>query len=111
MTGECDRDLVLCKSLFATEKAISVSRNRFAPYWGSSDLVIRKLNQLHQFGWNYVRERALPPAPYKGRRKIYCSPTNSDMVRWLAPVLLKKAMHYPFRLKIVKHGQIAIRII
>jgi hypothetical protein len=109
LTEELDGGLVLCKSLFATEKTLSVSKNRYAPYWGSTDLVIRKLNELHQFGWDYVRGKAVAPAPYQGKRKIYRSPTNADMVRWLGPVLIKKAVQYPFRRNIVQHWRIALR--
>src|SRR6266567_2602478 len=42
LTEELDGGVVLCKSLFATQPTVMVSRNRFAPYWGSTDLVIRK---------------------------------------------------------------------
>src|SRR6202007_2537062 len=49
LSEELDAGLVLCKSLFATQKTLSVSKNRYAPYWGSTDLVIRKLNELHRF--------------------------------------------------------------
>jgi len=109
LTEELDGGLVLCKSLFATQDTLSISKNRFGPYWGATDLVIRKLNELHQFGWEYVRQKALPPAPYMGKRRIYRSPTNSDMIRWLGPILWKKAVKYPFRKKAVDHWRIGIR--
>jgi hypothetical protein len=107
---ESGQGLVLCKSLFATERTLSVSRNRYTPYWGSSDLIIRKLNELHQFGWEYVRERALSSTPYKGKRDVYDTPTNQDMLPWLGPILLKKAISYPFRRETVQHWRIAIRV-
>jgi hypothetical protein len=110
LTEELDGGVVLCKSLFATQPTVMVSRNRFAPYWGSTDLVIRKLNELHQFGWDYVKERAVSPAAYKGRRKIYRSPTNLEILRWLGPLFLKKAVQYPFRKKKVQHWRIGVRV-
>lgn len=110
LSEELDAGLVLCKSLFATEGDWSMSRNRFTPYWGSTDLVIRKLNELHQHGWEFVREKAVAPTPYQGKRKIYKTPTNMELVRWLAPVFLKKAISYPFRRPTVHHWRIAIRI-
>ena len=109
LTEELDGGTVLCKSLFSTERTISVSRNRFAPYWGSTEFVIRKLHELHRFGWDYVQERALPRVAYKGKRKIYRNPGNSDLVRWLGPIFLKKALQYPFRKKTIQHWRIAIR--
>jgi hypothetical protein len=109
LTEELDGGLVLCKSLFTTRPTVSMSVNRFAPYWGAADLVIRKLNELHQFGWEHLEKNAVPPAPYRGKRKLYRLPTNSDMVSWLAPVFLKKAIQYPFRRPTIQHWQIAMR--
>jgi len=107
--NESGDGLVLEKSFFATEKTLSASRNRFIPYWGSTNLVIRKLNELHRCGWNCLREKAIPPRPYAGKRNPYKIPTNLEMVRWLAPALLRKAVSYPFRQPIVPHWRIAIR--
>lgn len=110
LTEELDGGLVLCKSLFATERTLSVSRNRYAPYWGSSDLMIRKLNELHRFGWDYLLEKAIPRTPYRGKRPLYKAPTNRDVLPWLGPILLKKAISYPFRKHSVQHWRIACRI-
>ena len=110
LTEELDGGLVLCKSLFATERTVSVSRNRYAPYWGSSDLIIRKLNELHRFGWDYVLEKAIPSAPYQGKRAIYRTPANRDILPWLGPILLKKAISCPFRKETVQHWRIASRV-
>lgn len=110
LTEELDGGLVLCKSLFATQQTLSVSKNRYVPYWGATDFVIRKLNELHQFGWDYVCKRAVPPAPYQGKRKIYRTPTNFEMLHWLGPQLLTKAAARPFRKNMVQHWRIGVRI-
>jgi hypothetical protein len=110
LTEELDGGLVLAKSLFATERTLSVSQNRYGPYWGSADLIIQKLNELHRFGWDYVLQRSLPPAPYQGKRSIYKTPTTLDLVPWLGPVLFKKAVSYPFRRQTVQHWKIASRV-
>jgi hypothetical protein len=110
LNEELDGGLVLCKSLFTTERTMCVSRNRFAPYWGSTDMAIRKLNELHQFGWDYVRLKALPAAPYRGKRKIYRRPKNFEMVRWLGPEILKKAVKRPLLGQTVQHWRIAVRV-
>jgi len=109
LTEELDGGLVLCKSQFTTQATMSMSANRYAPYWGSTDFMIRKLNELHQFGWEHVEKSAVPRAPYHGKRKLYRLPTNLDMVQWLAPLFLKKALRYPFRKRTVQHWQIAVR--
>src|SRR5712675_2043712 len=94
LTDELDAGLVLCKSLFTTQPTISMSANRYAPYWGSTDFMIRKLNELHQYGWEHIEKNVVSPAPYQGQRKLYRLPTNADMAQWLAPVFLKKAIQY-----------------
>jgi len=109
LTEELDGGLVLCKSLFPTQQTISMSANRQAPYWGSTDMVIRKLNELHQFGWEHLQQKAVPAARYEGKRKLYRTPTNSDIARWLGPVFLKKGFSYPFRRHRVQHWQIGLR--
>jgi hypothetical protein len=110
LTEQLDGGLVLCKSLFTTEQTTSASVNRYTPYWGSTDMVIRKLNELHRCGWDYVKAKSIPNAPYQGKRKIYRTPTNSEMTGWLGPVILKKAVAYPFRKRTVQHWKIAVRI-
>lgn len=108
--GDSSQPHVLAKSLFATEKTLSVSRNRYIPYWGSTDLIIAKLHKLHAHGWDHVLQSALPNAAHKGQKSSYESPTNGDVLQWLAPVLLKKAFAFPFRKEIVQHWRIAIRV-
>src|SRR5262249_7013852 len=110
LTEELDGGLVLCKALFATDSSISASRNRHVPYWATTEMVIQKLFELHRFGWEHVRRRALPSVPYRGRRKIYRAPVNGDLVKWLGPLLLKKAARYPFRRETVQHWRIAVRL-
>ena len=110
LNEELDGGLVLCKSLFTTEQTPSASVNRYTPYWGSTDMVIRKLNELHRCGWECVKAKSLPPAPYQGKRKLYRTPTNFEMAQWMGPVVLKKAVEYPFRKKSVQHWKIAVRI-
>lgn len=110
LTEELDAGVVLCKSLFTTQPTISTAQNAFGPYWGASDFVIRKLHELHRFGWEHVGQRSIPAAPYRGKRKLYRTPGNLDMVRWLGPVLAKKAIQQPFRKPTVQHWKIGIRV-
>jgi hypothetical protein len=72
-------------------------------------MMIRKLNELHQFGWQSLLEKSIPAVPYRGKRKIYKNPTNADLLPWLAPALAKKAVSYPFRKPIVQHWKIGCR--
>jgi len=110
LTEELDAGLVLCKSVFATERTLRVSQNRETAYWGSSDLLIRKLNELHRSGWDHLQQNALPAAPYQGKRKIYKTPSNRDMLFRFAPLALQSAVPARFRRKTVQHWRIAIRL-
>ena len=109
LSDELDGGFVLCKSTFATADSLFVSANRELPYWGGVHFVVRKLRELHEQGWDTVRARAVPPAPYIGKRKIYRRPTNAEMGGWLAPRLAMKAAARPFRRPSLVHWRVALR--
>jgi hypothetical protein len=90
LTEELDAGLVLSKAMFRTEPGLSLARNRLAPYWGAADMMIAQLRALHEYGWEHVRTRAVPPQPYQGKKKLYRKPTNMEMVRWLVPAVTRK---------------------
>lgn len=92
LTEELDAGKVLCKGLFATLRGSSWARNRVQPYWGSITFLIQKLHQLHQDGWERVESEMLPPAPYRGKTKIYTIPTNGQMLRWVGPLLARTCL-------------------
>ena len=100
---------MLGKALFPTTPGFSVARNRSDPYRGSATLVMQKLHELHQYGWEYLRARAIPPIPYLGKRRIYRRPTNVEVARWLVPTLARKAARRPFRGARRLHWRIALR--
>lgn len=109
LTEELDAGKVLCKGLFATYPGISLARNCVQPYWGATTFLIQKLYELHRYGWEHIERTAIPAAPYLGKKQIYRAPTNSEMVRWLAPVLTGKALRRLVRRSTVKHWRLAIR--
>jgi hypothetical protein len=109
LNEELDGGLVLAKALLATEPGWSVLRNRARPYWTGSWFVLRKLHELHQYGWEQVRAQARASRAPAGRRKLYRTPTNWEMVRALAPRLLKRLPARLFRRPRTAHWQIALR--
>ena len=109
LTEELDAGVVLGKALFPTTPGFSVARNRCDPYRGSATLMMQKLHELHQYGWDYLRARAIPPAPYLGKRRIYRRPTNVEVARWLVPTIARKAILRPFRGARAPHWRIALR--
>src|SRR5207245_5115588 len=72
-------------------------------------MVIRKLHELHENGWDSVRVKSLPSGPYLGKRNLYRAPTNAEMVRWLAPKLASKVLKRALRRPAVYHWRIGIR--
>src|SRR5258708_2332026 len=104
---------VLAKAHFSTEFGLSVRRNAARPFWGSIQLVMQKLWELHAFGWDFVKDRILPPTVYLGKRKNYRVPTNSVMVRWFVPQgtakLCRRGKRALSNSELVLRWQIAIR--
>lgn len=104
-----DGGTVLEKGLFATDLSISLRRNRIQVFWGSAHFVIAKLKTLHERGFQAVLDGAQPAAPYRGRREIYRTPTNVEVLRWFIGTLCRKVLG---RLspQQVEHWQIAVRV-
>jgi len=107
LTEELDAGPVLEKGMFATFPGVSRARNMLQPYWGASTFVIQKLHELHRYGWGHVESRARPAAQYRGRKRLYVEPTNEEMIRWLGPFIVRKAVRR--RHATIEHWQLAIR--
>lgn len=91
LTEELDAGFVLAKGYFATvPDSVSRAQNRFTPYWGSVHLVIQKLYELHNYGWEHLERQAVPSKPYQGKRKIYRTPKNWELAKWLIPTVAAK---------------------
>ena len=111
----CTSIVALCPSaiqraiaIFATSRGLSRNSNVFYPYWGSAHFVIRKLHQLHESGWEAVKEQVIPTAPYRGKTEIYRTPSNSQMTKWLLPKLGKKLARNPLHRDKVRHRRIGL---
>ena len=109
LTEALDAGKVLYKGLFATHAGFSQVRNRVQPYWGASTFMIQKLRELHAHGWDHVERNAVKPAPYEGKKKIYSTPSNVEMLRWLLP-LIGKTLRRLVRRPMIRHWRIAVRV-
>jgi len=109
LTEDLDAGRVLYKGHFATEPGFSLERNRVQPYWGASTFMIQKLWELRKHGWDHVERNIVKPAPYLGRKKIYTAPTNAEMLRWLAPLMIRKSAARAVRAPKIPHWRLAIR--
>lgn len=92
-----DAGTILAKGLYATNVSLSMTANRFAPYWSSEHFVIRALHELHVTG----RVRGLSDDPdsstYLGNRPIYRKPSNIDVASWIVPSVAAKAARAVWR--------------
>ncbi len=109
LTEQLDAGKVLYKGFFATDPGISRARNCVQPYWGASTFMIQKLRELHERGWEHVDRTALSPAPYLGKKKIYTVPSNSEMLGWLGPLIVRKSLRRLVRRPAFQHWRLAIR--
>ena len=86
-----DAGTILAKGLYATNVSLSMTANRFAPYWSSEHFVIRALHELHTTGAVRGLVETAESATYRGRRAIYRTPSNIDLARWVLPNVALKA--------------------
>ena len=87
LPGTASGGVVLCTAAFPTDSG-SLARNRVQPLYGSSHLVIVKLEQLHAFGWDWVA-RGADPLPAVHGRRLRGRPGAWALARWLGPRMLR----------------------
>ena len=110
LTEELDAGKVLCKGLFSSDSGrLSHAKNRLQPYWGASTFIIQKLCELQKYGWEHIQQNMVKPAPYLGKKKIYSTPTNWEMLQWLGPLILQKAYLKLVRQPKIQHWMLAVR--
>jgi hypothetical protein len=109
LSEELDGGLAVAKAQFATTHLPSVSENRFAVFWGSQHFVIRTMFQLHNHGWDSIRERAFPTTPYSGKTRIYRTPKNRAVIGWISRTFVTKVKARLKEHGLVPHWQIGLR--
>ncbi|HEY3821722.1 MAG TPA: hypothetical protein VGL81_31360 [Polyangiaceae bacterium] len=77
-------NLVLCRSRFGTGGNVFLAHYRQAPFWETTHFVVWKLHDLHELGWEHVRDRAAAPVPAAGAAGRAPTPSNAEMVKYLA---------------------------
>src|SRR5260370_25171318 len=92
LTEALDAGTVLCKGLAPTVSGFQLSKNRVQPYLLGTTFAIRKMFELHRGGFAELQEEVAPPQPYVRKRKIYRTPTNSQINPFLLPSVLLNAI-------------------
>jgi hypothetical protein len=109
LSEDLDAGLVLCKANLQTHLGVSLSRNRVMPYWTASFFVIRKLHELHQYGWEHVVQRSGFSRLVAGRKPLYRTPTNTQMMRFLLSWAYRDFILMRVQRDRVVHWRVALR--
>ena len=76
---------VLYRSYSATDP-VSLRRGRSGPYLKGVHLVLRRLRELHEHGWDRLASLATFPEPRTHAGRMRGTPSNSEMARFLARI-------------------------
>ena len=81
-TESVDDPHVIYRS-YSTTDEISLYRNRNAVYWKTANFALRRLRDVHQRGWDYVRSLPTYEEPVNYEASPAPSPSNPEMARFL----------------------------
>lgn len=104
-----DAGAVLARGVLATCPRPYVGMNRYNVYWSTQHFVIQKLYELHKYGPDHLERRTSACGAYQGKRAIYRAPTNTDMARWLAPMIARSALRKYSARAGISHWRIGLR--
>jgi hypothetical protein len=85
--------LVLCRSAFGSQGNLFLAHLRRVALWETTHFVVWKLHDLHELGWERLREQAMPRAARLPAPGVARPPTTADMVRFLAPRVAAAVVH------------------
>ena len=106
-------DVVLDRAFFSTDP-VSIARTRHQAFYGSTHLVIRRLRDLHEWGWSWIEDRLPSTTPDLGLRKFDRFPTNREVLAWLLPLglmrVIARAKRALSRRDEILHWRIAVRM-
>jgi hypothetical protein len=77
-----DGERMIYRSAARTDP-VSLTRNRNATYWKTAHFAIRRLTDLHERGWDYIRSLPLYDERPLPQRRDWTAPTNREMMRFL----------------------------
>jgi hypothetical protein len=92
LTEELDGGRVIYRSLSATDfRSLYLTLNPL--YWKTAAFALRRLRDLHRFGWSFLSSLEEFNEPDSYKKVIYRTPDTPIMVRFLARLLVKKLFH------------------
>lgn len=81
-TGKYNDSKVIIDRTTSKTENISLYRNRNATYWKASNMMVRNLEKLSLYGFEFIEER-IEKNNYKYNNKIFKYPTNIEMIYFL----------------------------
>ncbi len=92
LSEDLDSGQVIYRSQASTHP-YSVTKNKHNYYWKSSAFALRKLAELHAEGRSALEREACPPTYQPYSHRLYQAPGNAEMLRLLARLIDRYAMH------------------
>lgn len=100
----------LATALVTPAPGLSVVASRPKAYWAVTSFVVQKLREVHESGVAAVQLRPDTKAGSTFRDATPDRmPTNGDVVRWLAPTILRKVAHRLTSRPVLPHWRMAVR--
>jgi hypothetical protein len=100
----------LATALVAPRPGLSVVASRPKSYWAVTSFVVQKLREVHESGKTAVQvpQDARAGSTFRDATPDRM-PTNGDLVRWLAPTVLRKAARRLTSRPVVPQWRMAVR--
>jgi hypothetical protein len=102
MASTEDGERIIYRSAAATDQ-VSLHRNRSATYWKTAPFALRRLVDLHERGWDYIRSQPVYEERPARQRRDSTPPTNGEMVRFLGR-LARRMLRRRFRRLVYEDG-------
>ena len=109
LAADATETVPLATALVSPAPGLSVVASRPRPYWAVTSFVVQKLRELHESGRAAVQARDVVAASTFHDGTPDRMPTNGDVVRWLAPTILRKAARRLTSRPRLPHWRMAVR--
>ncbi len=109
LTEDLDAGLVLYRS-WSRMDPTSLYRSRNSAYWKTAEFAPRRLRELYEYGWDWIADLpGVGPSEAYEKDRIYKTPTNSQMLRFVARLVGGVTLRRVRRILFEEDWRIALR--